>query len=108
MLTEIQRIGKAAEKEGKKVTYKDIEAIDATLYRVIEPGESVPVFKLNQEFRRLTSSLTSKQLRFIKERFFTVHIVPEWDSTEYLIERENGIAKFIRKTVTQDFFTWAV
>lgn len=100
MLTEIQRIGKTAEKEGKTVTYKDIEAIDATLYRVVEPGESVPVFKLNQEFRRLTSSLTSKQLRFFKERFFTVHIVPEWDTTEYLVEKENGIAKFTRMTVT--------
>ncbi|CAG5113246.1 Oidioi.mRNA.OKI2018_I69.chr2.g7370.t1.cds [Oikopleura dioica] len=96
MLTEIQKLGKTAEKESKVVTYNDLEAIDPSVYRVIHPGESVPVFKLNLEFRRLTSSLTSKQLRNVRERFFTVYVVPEWDSkTETMFsDIGNGVAKF--------------
>lgn len=99
MLTEIQKLGKTAEKESKIVTYNDLEAIDPSVYRVIHPGESVPVFKLNLEFRRLTSSLTSKQLRNVRERFFTVYVVPEWDSKmeSMFSDIGNGVAKFTRK-----------
>ena len=99
MLTEIQKLGKTAEKESKIVTYNDLEAIDPSIYRAIHPGESVPVFKLNLEFRRLTSSLTSKQLRNVRERFFTVYVVPEWDSKmeSMFSDIGNGVAKFTRK-----------